>query len=287
MRLLWLLILISTQTYAESSIEKFANNKCTHSHQSSWRIVSKLDTNLYEITFATIGPHKNWGRAVLKLNSVSFDSKGAVDEMIFVQVKEKMSVTDKEGFKRMVDLLQESAECKKLWLDHDFHEDSKSYPRLGEETIKSFRVKNKIKQEKISKATDSRLSEERVKEIKRIDDSLLKTMSPSGLKDFRSNNCIKLDNYKYKMGAYNNSKYDYFYLVADKQRGVTGFWEDIPKIEGYAKENSDFLIKSSEVYEGHPVYVKSSKCKSIYKNNPSNSIIKKNKNRKKREALYE
>lgn len=267
-------------------LETFSNHKCTHSYQNQWNIVSKLDNNLYEITFSTTGPHHNWGRAILKFNSIQYTSKGRIRDWIFAKLIGRKDIRNKDGFKRKFDLLEESVECKTIWQLYDFQDDNNSYPRLGKKaTTKLKVVYDKYQQDQKQEAL---VKSEKLKSPirKRIKTSLLKHMSFSGYNKFIKYKCVKT-NLIWKSKWFSQDGYTGYYLVSLPKKNNLGFTTESPVIDFITYSKKIFQIDSGKKEKSTPIFKYSKTCQDIYNLNPSKKILKRRNLKKKKESLYE
>ena len=289
MKLILMMMLLFTNTvYAQTDLEKFSANNCSHSRQANWKILGLMHKDHYEISWSSNGPFKKYGRAVLKLSTLTYSGKGSVNDLIFVKLKDKVAVTNKHGVNKKVDLLEESAECKMMWLVHEFHENKYSYPRLPEAIMTRLSNDNDVKQAKLARIRITKLEKEKIIELKKIDKKLLKVMSKKGLAKFKANNCIKFDHYK-QAGDGRARVYYKLYLVATKKRNYAGFWKDDPLFDGLVSQDNiaKYYQKSKKSVDGIPLYTKSNKCRRIITSNPNKKMAKRRKLKKKKESLYD
>lgn len=269
----------------EALIE-YTNNKCFHSHQATWEIVSKVGENGYEISF----PKQNWANSLLVIESLNFNLQGIIKDKIFV--KEAFKEVQNSSEKKRISILTESAECKRLWLKYKDEDNNLSYPRLSDSEMKEFKSSYEKREKESNKIIKQELEKRRQAELGKIDKVLLKKISKSALEKFKNSECIKTSTWK--MDYYDVLSHDpkmllnQAYLTTEKKTSAaSGITRNEPVIEAYTEKSAEFVKKSKNSYQDLPIYLKSDECRKIYHGNPSKKIRKQRKLKKKKESLYE
>lgn len=265
----------------ESEFTKLGCDLTSFSMFNKWIIKSKMSENEYDVMITESRFRAPPKRAVIELNTVQYDSKGEIQDYIFIKKTGSKSMKTQDGFDVDVTLYKESPECKLIWLGDNLKAEptfvKMSYPSMPEIEKKYLKKRKSIVEKERKKVRDKRTQES----LKTEKSELLKIITTKGYEKFKEEECYYIGGDAWEREIVeNNSPYKH-YIVNTHRNDYVALYNG----PNYLKHRGN--SKDLDSYTKPFPLLEAGNCVEIINKNKNKKKKALEERKKKSESLYE